>query len=1372
MFRSAADVDNGGHDERRRDVAVDCCVQIVTSAVAVSFCVAYNTLLISMTKRPIHANDATLWFVLCSLVLLLVLLTMEVLMCAYVQVGPLCELTTWKHMLMPHYHKLEALCLCVIVIRVVWATVLIAQVIEHEQKLDTRTRSQEQATILSVMYWRAARVWGVYYGVSVNATKRYRQELSHPVTKWWEDHISEKTENNNKLPVRLQLLFDRIYVQMILLSCVLLHCWIYFATRGYQVAKMTGVSEITKYTGYGLLFIFFIEFFIRCIAQNGERFLRPMLHKAEVFFLAVGMALLSYTTWYHDSFNSWEGPSSLGIATALIANRFLRVLGIRFEVSASEFHAAEVWDAQMARSIDSKFGGILLVPPQNVHLKIQDIVDVRIEKAKLDPDALRELHLPFQVDGGFIKEMAFTMKGPMNAMNAWHRRTRKTKNEATVVNIDTMLLVLAPGPGLVDVSSDVSGGGYWNYRTVMEAKSKLVDIILSHLTMLPMSPDTAAQDTPVDSKPSVRNTVVGRASLATQRAKKRLKTAARDIYLQHVEVKVKRLDVHFEDFDQVLGNGHISVGMSIGKATVSREAGKSLTAKLSRFQVYVQTPQIQHPTLCRNSGRMGKAKLLECSSRGHEKYVRGHNAAFWRMLGDSVISQGRFMTDRQQHILDEKRPEYVNIFSFLNVNSHAYRGPDTIGSGDSHWRGSLTSRPLKITVDDKQVRCLRSISKAVNAWMLHNNAFRWRPGISMADASAAVGTGVWNKPLLRILAKQWWLYAFYRVLAVLKYKPRVSLEDAKNYSFHRKRHWKILSEVASRVSQLNNTRARRIERVTEASNVPIVAGLLQPDLVERQELMELQTRLPYLEIVKDWQRAWVEVTRSHMRSAKNETRSVTAREEFEDVGSSLEKQEFLSKLGTQDAGSSSSLGARETFRRCVRLIKAGNYFLKQQDIRDVDVVKACDNTDDRIQEFITSTWEAKVPMIDVRVLCWGERPRPVLLHAKIIDILVDASVQPEDDMNSVSRTPSVTSSKSAIAAGVYSCNVIVDTFCVRSPEAPILGLAEVRQVCIVTKYLKVKMPPYPLMTGSRIGKRAAFVCRMSRPAGKRLVTLQVCLPNLRVLMFDPLIHVLKAFVRDESVAGVIDFERKMRNPSNGLIGVSSKEWNFEETLAVGKQFIIPEAKTNSPTSKETRQIQENLGFLERKQKVYEERVRRLEAVSRTRLFEFLAGIKGEQSDLVVHIDAGAFHATKVCRYTFDSSLLHDYKVDPSFTQIDRGAAKATSERMTIRLQASDASFPQASDRSGLLAWDSKQWNEIDSSGAASRNDPFSRRMVQPVHIVKSTSGATLTGEIELEEEPLAVVEYSERVIARKGVTGAIFQTEAMKLWNKCRIVHL
>eukprot|EP00913_Durusdinium_trenchii_P034552 g32324.t1 len=451
--------------------------------------------------------------------------------------------------------------------------------------------------------------------------------------------------------VRVQRAVDQRLAQLAFLSATLLYGFLEIQDA-YPVT-----SEVV---GYLLLLGFFCEFFCRAKAQGGESFFRPFYNKLELCVLAGGTWCLFYGTWYTE-YLAEEKDQRAVVATAtvclLLLHRCIRLLAIRFQVSASDLHANTLMSAKALEVFIAKFGDLVEVPPTNIHVDVPGS-RVHIEKATLKREVFEELHLPVTVQGGLIEDLFIDFFTPSAGARGAFARVRT--HGRTKVRIKNLLLVTGAGRGLAEAGG--SYGSYWTAEKIFEAKSRVVELIYKRLSA-PFPDLRSLSQQSIDSRtkstlaPSWTPPQAGPRQIA-----QKLRWKLGDSVFRHLELEIQNASLQFQDSTGALGHGCLSMGLKVDSLSLVRHARKRLTLDLARLAFYVEPHGPEASWQSKSLSRDRPQQVVQ-------KMVRLNCAERLRSWAFSELRASMGPEQRLRHA--ERWPERHHVLTIPCVSLHA-----------------------------------------------------------------------------------------------------------------------------------------------------------------------------------------------------------------------------------------------------------------------------------------------------------------------------------------------------------------------------------------------------------------------------------------------------------------------------------------------------------------------------------------------------------------------------------------------------------------------------------------------------------------------------------------------------------------------------
>eukprot|EP00811_Abedinium_folium_P032810 NODE_5825_length_1731_cov_3.416459.p1 GENE.NODE_5825_length_1731_cov_3.416459~~NODE_5825_length_1731_cov_3.416459.p1 ORF type:complete len:444 (-),score=81.33 NODE_5825_length_1731_cov_3.416459:212-1543(-) len=222
----------------------------------------------------------------------------EVVVHVVAQAGHLWCPSSWRRYAAPLFHKLELGILLFLFLCTIFSVVVPNAVEEVPPILHLL----DEAAVVTLVSYRVLRTWAIFYGVSVQMTEFHRWCRQNHDTWWMVDQACMLEENRQRPAVRLQRFLDQWRVQFAISLYTVAH--ILLIVAHVFVAPARKLYIYVQFVGYMSLYIMSIELFGRCIAQGGERFFKPLMHRCELIFF-----LGAVTSIVHD--NVWWGPHQL-----------------------------------------------------------------------------------------------------------------------------------------------------------------------------------------------------------------------------------------------------------------------------------------------------------------------------------------------------------------------------------------------------------------------------------------------------------------------------------------------------------------------------------------------------------------------------------------------------------------------------------------------------------------------------------------------------------------------------------------------------------------------------------------------------------------------------------------------------------------------------------------------------------------------------------------------------------------------------------------------------------------------------------------------------------------------------------------------------
>lgn len=1107
---------------------------------------------------------------------LAVMTILEVCIRVSVQAGPIWRFKSWRRMMIPLFHQLEAFVMAVMAFRGGMSIYLLLVAFLGDQ-FPTSVSDQDKATVLVLCGYRALRTWGDFHGVSVQSTLRWRRRQARRQKFWMNEYKRQLEEHRQLFFVRMQRCVDNRISQLAL----------FFATVFYCFVEFQDAFPLTSlFWGYMLIGAFFCEFLARAKAQGGEYFFRPMYNKLEILVLAAGTWCLFYASWYTSYLaESKQERTTIAYATAflLLLHRCIRLLAIRFQVSGSYLHANTLMSAKAMEIFMAKYGSLVEVAPTNIHVDVPGSM-VHIKKATLKPEAFEDLHLPLTLSGGLIEDFFVDFFTPDNEGGGF---ARVRTNGKTRVRIKNLLLVMGPGRGLAEAGG--SRGSYWNAENIEDAKSRVVDFIYTRLSA-PFPDVVARANLPSRSQDSLGSKsskktrswsgprgfghfaqkMHWKLRVVLNSGVRRFKNLLQDSALRNLDLDIRNASVQFQDSSGALGYGCLSMGLKMDSLKLMRHAGKHMNLHLARLSFYVE------PFGGQESWQK-KSLTAEKPQRVVRKMVQLNTADRLRSWAFSELRQRLDATERLHQM--ERWPERHNILMIPWVSLNA--GPEAVGevppervaSGnlrvshglsnairkqvqrvtrvtrsrissdiedqqsshlhkeiEEHWHWKLQVRPVIIMVDDVQLGCVRHLHHCVRSWWAWDAAFRWRPKVTPLDPTVTPK----ERPAV---VRFWWYYTLHRVLAKRSGQRRMPLKflDLVLKAGYRFKYRSMLTAVVGRSGPL----------------IPGSRVFLKPSPQQQKQLQELQMHLAYPDIVSCYRAVLAKAVGqgSHasyaIRAAQQAEAEVVAAVEVEQLEALTEEEE------------------------------------EEEEMVEINSADSADSSDEEDPSG-SGTWELRWSGLEVWIPFWrpGQRYRPVFLHVNFQDLAIDAEVLEKDG------------SEGKLAP--FSMLCALKSFSFSSPEC---GKIQAAAKDVVKINQLVSMAPTMFNSvfhlGPKdwacIGEQFALIVQARAISGKEVHAVVHC-PECKVMLWEPLILTLRAFLNEHSKedaktlsvvrGGRITKKDGKVSAKNGRIGPTSVSATFESFLEVSGS-MQSQAPAASEQTKLTKRLQNAQRLFER-----------------------------------------------------------------------------------------------------------------------------------------------------------------------------------------------
>lgn len=750
-----------------------------------------------------------------------------------------------------------------------------------------------------------------------------------------------------------------------------------------------------------------------------------------------------------------------------------------------------------------------------------------------------------------------------------------------------------------------------------------------------------------------------------------------------------------------------------------------------------------------------------------------------RLWGFDAMDRERGYTSRQHHLRSERWPEQRLVCSLLHLKFEAEPERSTAPAPEAHetkhrkssflhpksfdkledaeekpkvdaqWRFCIDLTPVRIAIDEEQVRCLRSLQSCVKAWFANDHAFRWRPNIPMSaliekeedgeedEATSVQRSNVWHL---------WWIYATQRVLALQNMQMQSVKLNMKWRETNIKQYTDLMIEV------MHNTH--------------LLIGHLQDGCLswnwtpwQTRWAHELEMRLSMIDVYEC--RKKVLGMASHKVTSKKARAYKKVTDGPKRIGAVLRRGIYTSKREASSRKlaviTESAMQTGKQFASAVRggylvdakqqmtqVVKEGGHAAHEMASYAVNttVEAAAATAQDGLEHLATlastsrgiiaapeldapsktpkkedeagpwaiikGTWEVCIPRVEVRVLRWGSFPRPVLLHKTIrhIDVYANVSATPPESPDEAPRNH-------------LKVTVQVKDFKVMCPQAGLLTLGGGILMCSVRRPLHLGPPTAPSLPDGRkrdedrfISNPLAFAARIALTNGEQGVC-EVHTPDICLVAFEPLVVVLLSYVQvDEEIGGkqsmrlirrrghmpvartsALPFSNKSRKHfTSGLVAKTGRQGpNQSEVTANDTEISVRMATMKTPLE-------------EYCQEVYDRKA--CDSTKAQKLFKKIVGWQpqGITTGWEVNLNIGALHLLQVGEYGPTNVFVEDIRVRPFRGGAMRGVPRETedyiSESSTSQVVPSLGKYQASMEANGdadgrLSAWDGPGWTNED-----------------------------------------------------------------------------
>lgn len=1184
----------------------------------------------------------------------------ELLVRVEAQSGPVRKAWSWPRFAKPWYHKLEVLCILVLIYRIItFGYLLVVVFLQLTIEADVYDTTSEILTLLVFVFHRLLRWGGIFQNISVQTSEEKSYAWENRERVWLSEHEERRREYDSRWPSRLQTVVNHPAVQWYILVVSVVHVVMFYSHRLWG----DFVYELLLCSTWLVCMLFTVEFVVRCYAQDGERFFLPKLHRAEICCLTViWIETIRSTPEPRSSMKATVGSASMHVAmVAILFHRFLRFIALWFGVSASEWDPDSPVDAQAFAMFMKACQGLLEVAPQNVNVELATGIELFISKAKLNPELLQRIHLPLTVVGGVLEELQCTMPQ--------HNKLFVKERKATQVRVKNLLLLVAPGPGLAEAGG-LGPQGYWTFENAVEMKSNLIELLAKR-----MSAPTAANTTEVGATaPSFRSRVRNLARAIGQRVNSTILNMAVGV----LQVRIDNIRVQFDDHLGVLGLGQFSVGSTLDYVRLDHRSGEVLSCCATRIGVFIDIGR-------QNSGsQISRRFIREPPRRVMRDFHRNKTSERFRMAAFEVLNQQRSWTARARHRCIERWPERNLVFSLTRLSLNAVpakRSAETIRNGcfdvaiededllqegkkrreggirfrtrkrthsksqdaspgTSEWKWCLRLSPLRINFDEDQSRCVKVLLSCLTAWTAHDQAFKWRPDDSIGERREHL-----SDVDVSTISRLWWIYAIHLVLAKQGRKPRAPWMGLAWRATNHKRYMSLLTEIALR----------------PGTTVAAMSTLGTAQKWERRWAQELQVRLNIEDCLQCRKNAMGVVA----QKKAPERMSVRQTVQMESFSHILERLETLGTLLSEEEEQ------------------------EEQQQEEDDTFTTDSSFVTLVRAKLAGVWSLELPSFECCVLQSDIRARPVVINVGMTGLLASfrISVCPEAAMSSHSlgldanRERTSHPASSSAAPMTYNYTLTVRHFIVWCPDVPPeFRFHGSRYIFRVTKPLEFSFGDLVDHGHGNIGEHLHFLMTANHTG--RLERIRFRIPDIRIVLYVPLMT---------RVIGILSPSAKAAVQHSGAVTSGGPARGRHCRPFQGGPLIVKSGRYGPMNSTVTvtddtecsKFSLAHTSFHSHVAKIYSSLLNQQKIIKRHRMFERLCGFVPTPWDHEFDMSVGAVHVVQVGEYFQRSVLLEQYMVWPFESVGCRGALRGP-HRLGKNYVSSHLADPQFSEHKFVM----------------------------------------------------------------------------------------
>lgn len=310
---------------------------------------------------------------------------------------------------------------------------------------------------------------------------------------------------------------------------------------------------------------------------------------------------------------------------------------------------------------------------------------------------------------------------------------------------------------------------------------------------------------------------------------------------------------------------------------------------------------------------------------------------------------------------------------------------------------------------------------------------------------------------------------------------------------------------------------------------------------------------------------------------------------------------------------------------------------------------------------LCGSYEVNFPLIEVRIMRFTARPRPVLLHFKLEKLVVEGRVAPVikprvagslDNSGGLADNGKVKLAPNPLPIeGV----VTLANLALNCPDAQDLAMGGSHEMLHIDCPFMLDPPRPGEFRGTQVGKELALAIRAKFIPGQHAL-LEVTLADLRAIIYEPVIlSIMHILIGNAELEGWTadpnhnhSLARSAGHPvikrrGGGLVKVqSAKRGIFRQVMRVHDTPLAAEMASRSTK------------FGSHARAVHEKREEQLRITELHRIFEMLAGLQLETSTVNLDLRLGAVHAVQISKAGKTLALIEEARIKPFQASLFRG----------------------------------------------------------------------------------------------------------------------